>query len=207
MKPLIISFLLLIVTCGSNGQENGEQSSREQRLSFFVGGAVGNFGMSIDEFKEVYHKRSISRIFVAGFGSKGAFLFGKFRQFYAHGRSIVVNADAKGSARWNQKFYSVGARLMSPGVPVYVEGAYVISKAEESIWTYDPDVTELKSEWNVDTQGVGLAIGIMIDFPKPLKMFIEFEHTSMLKLGSNPSGRAVPQIGGNLLSGGLMFIL
>ena len=207
MKPFLIATLLVVMTCSSAGEENGEKTSPTQRISLFFGAAAGNFGMTIKEFKEVYHRRSMSRIFVAGVGDRSAYLFGKFRQFYAHGRSRVENADAKGSAEWKQKFFSIGARLMSPDVPIYLEGAYVISEAEEFIWTHDPDVSELRTDWKTRTQGVGIAIGIMIDFPKPLRTFIEFEHTSMLKLGTNPSGRTVPQIGGNLLSGGFMFIL
>ncbi|MBI2428988.1 MAG: hypothetical protein HYV29_09385 [Ignavibacteriales bacterium] len=207
MKAIIFAILLLTVACSSAGQESGEQTPQKQKLSFFIGAAAGNFGTTIGEFKEIYSKRSISRIAVAGIGSKSAYLFGKFRQFYAHGRSTVENADAQGSAEWKQKFYSIGARLMSDDSPLYVEIAYVISDAEENISTHDPDVEELKSQWKAHTQGVGAALGIVIDFPRPLKTFIEFEHTSMLRLGRNPYGRAVPQIGGNLLSAGFIFIL
>jgi hypothetical protein len=207
MKSSIIAILLLVMTCRSAGQESGEQAPQKQKLSFFIGIAAGNFGMTVDDFKEIYSKRSISRIAVAGIGSKNAYLFGKFRQFYAHGRSRVENADAQGSAEWKQKFYSVGARLMSDDSPLYVEISYVISDAEENISTHDPEVDELKSRWEAHTQGVGAAVGIMINFPKPLKTFLEFEHTSMLRLGRNPLGRAVPQIGGNVLSVGFMFIL
>ncbi|MEW5800340.1 MAG: hypothetical protein AB1728_15175 [Bacteroidota bacterium] len=207
MKASIIAILLLLVTCRSAGQENGGEAPQKQKLSFFIGAAAGNFGMTIGEFKEIYSKRSISHIAVAGIGSKNAYLFGKFRQFYAHGHSTVENADAQGSAEWKQKFYSIGARLMSDDSPLYVEVSYVISDAEENISTREPEVEELRSRWEAHTQGVGAALGIMINFPKPLKTFIEFEHTSMLRLGRNPYGRAVPQIGGNVLSAGFVFIL
>lgn len=205
MNAIIIAILLVVVTCSSDGQENGEQSPRKQKLSFFIGAAAGNFGMTIDEFKEVYSRRSISRIAVAGIGNRFTYLFGKFRQFYAHGRSTVENADAQGNAEWKQKFYLIGVRLMSDDSPLYVEMAYVISDAEENISTSGPDVDELRSQWKSHTQGVGAALGIVVDFPKPLKSFVEFEHTSMLKLGRNLYGRAVPQIGGNVFSAGLLF--
>ncbi len=207
MKASIIAILLLTVTSGSVGQVNEEQTPQKQKLSFFIGAAAGNFGMTIDEFKKVYHRRSISRIAVAGIGQRSAYLFAKYRNFYAHGRSIVENADTKGEAFWKQQFLSFGARLMAHDAPVYVEVSYVISDAEERIATHEPDVNELEGEWKAHTQGVGAAMGIVIDFPKPLKMFIEYEYTSMLRLGRNPYGRAVPQIGGSLLSGGLMFVL
>ena len=85
------------------------------------------------------------------------------------GQSVVTGIDLDGDASWRQEFITIGLRSYdqeADPVPVYVELAYSIGKAEETITTETPEYTTLNSTWNnPDIRGGAIALGFkFIDF-------------------------------------------
>ena len=207
MKKLLLLSLLLGGIVTAAGQENGE-AKKKQTFSIFLGGAVGNFGISADKFNDIYSNRSISRIYLAGIGSGSTYIVGKYRSFFANGRSKVENAEDDGKAEWKQKFYNVGVRLMPANSMLYLEMMYSMTEADERITTVDSSLSSLlTSQFKTKAQGVAFSLGIALDFPRPLRIFGEVEYSAMLKSGLNPSGRKIPELGGICLSGGIILVL
>jgi len=210
MKIFLIAIVFFTTTHLSYSQDQEENKSSEKKKSSFsllFGGAAGNFAIDASKFNSIYSNRSVSRIYVAGIGSKQLLLIGKYREFYARGTSVVQNIDVRGKADWKQKFYSVGIRLLSDDSPLYADLLYVVTKAEETITTYDPIVNELTKRQESENRGGGVALGVTITILGPIKIFAEGEYSYMVSEDRNNQGKAIPKLGGACVSAGVVFIL
>lgn len=172
-----------------------------------VAGAAGNFAITETKFNTIYSNRSISRIYMAGIGTNAFYFIGKYREFWATGKSDVANVAVTGKADWKQKFYSAGIRLHSDDHPIYAEVLYVLTRAEESITTIDPVVEELTAKEETENKGVGFSVGLTLKIAGPFRIFVEGEYCMMLKKGRNQFGRANPELGGVCGSAGVQFVL
>ena len=172
-----------------------------------VAGAAGNFAITETKFNTIYSNRSISRIYMAGIGTNVFYFIGKYREFWATGKSDVANVAVTGKADWKQKFYSAGIRLHSDDHPIYAEVLYVLTRAEESITTIDPVVEELTAKEETENKGVGFSVGLTLKIAGPFRIFVEGEYCMMLKKGRNQFGRANPELGGVCGSAGVQFVL
>lgn len=199
----VISCLFISLTASAQEEElPAEETKKKTRFSIMAGAAAGNFSNDNSLFNDVYSNRSISRIYVAGIGSNDVFLIGKYREFNATGKSILVNIAEVGKADWKQKFYLLGLRLHSDEHPLYADVLYVMTRAEETITTSNIIVKELTTNYTTENRGAGFAIGISFDIIGPLGIFVEGEYTIMMKKGRNPSGSVDPELGGFCASAG-----
>lgn len=206
LKPLVLFFFFLSFVLAQERNTATEKKS-DSGLHLLLAGGVGNFKVSESTFNSIYSNRSISKIAQLGIGSGTEFLVGRYREFFAKGTSQVVHADAKGKAEWNQKFYSIGIRSKPKPSGFYFDISYVITDFTEKISVSNPEINELAREEKIRAQGIGFVTGISLLPIGPLQFFGEVEYTTMLKLGSSSSGKAIPQIGGLCLSGGIMIII
>lgn len=210
MKIFLIAILFFATSHYSFCQDQEEIKPAEEKknsFSLLFGGAAGNFAIDASKFNSIYSNRSISRIYIAGIGSKQLLLIGKYREFYAQGTSVVQNIDVKGKADWKQKFYSIGIRLLSDDSPLYADLLYVVTKAEETISTSGTVVDELTVREELENKGGGVALGFTITILGPIKIFGEGEYSFMASEISNNQGTAVPKLGGICVSAGVVIIL
>ena len=138
------------------------------QASIFLETRIGIFSPEIKNFNKIYGNDKYLPSLVVGLGSKQAFLVTRYNLYEEMGQSVVTGVNLDGDARWRQEFITIGFRSYgqktSP-VPMYVELAYSIGKAKESIATETPEYTTLNSTWNApDIRGGAIAIGINIPF-------------------------------------------
>ena len=138
------------------------------QASIFIETRIGIFSPEIKNFNKIYGNDKYLPSLVVGLGSKQAFLVTRYNLYEEMGQSVVTGVNLDGDARWRQEFITIGFRShgqkTSP-VPMYVELAYSIGKAKETITTETPEYTTLNSTWNApDIRGGAIAIGINIPF-------------------------------------------
>ncbi len=196
---------MLSVLCYS---QDSLQSEKKKLVFIMAGASVGNFSNGAgSKFNEIYSNRTLMKNFCAGFGSREIVLIGKYHEFTATGASIPVNVAVTGKAEWKQKFYAFGLRTRGDDHPLYAELLYVITRAEESISTLDPNVEELSKQYTTENRGIGATVGIALRLAGMLGIFAEAEYTTMMKRGRNQYGQANPELGGMNFNAGIQLAI
>ena len=139
------------------------------QASIFLETRIGIFSPEIKNFNKIYGNDKYIPSLVVGLGSNRTFLVARYNLYEETGQSVVTGVDLDGDASWRQEFITIGLRSYdqeADPVPVYVELAYSIGKAEETITTEMPEYTALNSSWNApDIRGGAIALGFkFIDF-------------------------------------------
>ncbi len=139
------------------------------QVSILVETRIGIFSPEIENFNKIYGNDAYLSTLVVGLGANQNFLVARYNLYEQTGQSVVTGVDLDGDASWRQEFITIGFRSYgqktSP-VPMYVELAYSIGKAEETITTEMPEYTALNSSWNApDIRGGAITLGFkFIDF-------------------------------------------
>lgn len=139
------------------------------QTSIFLETRIGIFSPEIENFNKIYGNDAYLSTLVVGLGANQNFLVARYNLYEETGQSVVTGIDLDGDASWRQEFITIGLRSYDQEanpVPVYVELAYSIGKAEETITTEMPEYTALNSSWNApDIRGGAIALGFkFIDF-------------------------------------------
>lgn len=206
LTPLLL--VMMSVHLSAQDQEPAvELVKPKERFSITFGAAAANFAPDISNFNTVYSNRSISRVYFAGIGTNRYYLIAKYKDYFASGRSVVMNIDVMGKAEWKQRFYAAGIRLRSDDHPLFADILYVVSRAEESITTEDPKVERLTLRYETEVRGMGFAVGVAVKVLGPIRLFVEGEYTIMMRKGRNQEGKADPELGGPCVSAGAHFAL
>lgn len=147
-----ITILLLFILIGEiSGQ-----------ASFLVEYRVGIFTPEIKNFNEIYGNDEYLTNLVVGVGAYQTYLVARYNLYEETGKSLVTGVDLDGDASWRQEYITIGLRSYAQK-PVYVELAYAIGKAEETITTETPEYTALNSSWTAkDIRGGAVSLGLNI---------------------------------------------
>ncbi len=147
-----ISILLLIILIGET----------KGQVSTLVETRIGIFSPEVKNFNKIYGNNEYLPTIVVGLGVKKTFLVVRYNLYEESGKSLVSGVDLDGDASWRQEFITIGVRSYDQK-PMYVELAYAMGKAEETITTETPEYTALNASWDVpDIRGGAVALGVNI---------------------------------------------
>jgi len=138
------------------------------QVSILVETRIGIFSPEIENFNKIYGNDAYLSTLVVGLGANQNFLVARYNLYEETGQSVVTGIDLDGDASWRQEFITIGWRSYEQTAVGlgYVELAYSIGKAKETITTEMPEYTALNSSWNApDIRGGAIALGFkFIDF-------------------------------------------
>ena len=138
------------------------------QVSILVETRIGIFSPEIENFNKIYGNDAYLSTLVVGLGANQNFLVARYNLYEETGQSVVTGIDLDGDASWRQEFITIGLRSYDETLQkkAYLELAYSIGKAEETITTEMPEYTALNSSWNApDIRGGAIALGFkFIDF-------------------------------------------
>ena len=137
------------------------------QTSIFLETRIGIFSPEIENFNKIYGNDAYLSTLVVGLGANQNFLVARYNLYEETGQSVVTGIDLDGDASWHQEFITIGLRSYDQTqTSVYLELAYSIGKAKETITTEMPEYTALNSSWNApDIRGGAIALGFkFIDF-------------------------------------------
>jgi hypothetical protein len=138
------------------------------QVSILVETRIGIFSPEIENFNKIYGNDAFLPTLVVGLGTNQNFLVVRYNLYEQTGQSVVTGVDLDGDASWRQEFITIGLRSYDETLQkkAYLELAYSIGKAEETITTEMPEYTALNSSWNApDIRGGAIALGFkFIDF-------------------------------------------
>jgi hypothetical protein len=200
MRRILLFLALFIV----NSFIIHAQSENTFNISF--GGCYGIF-KGTEEFTNIYSGKvnPFGGFFALGYGDY--FVIGKYQKLKASGSSKVENLPVEGKADWKQEYASVGIRYHQQSTGLFVDLLYFFTRAQESISTQPIEIPELASNFSVEDRGLGLACGWAPQIVGPLGIFFEIQYSSMFKNEKTPSGGEIPNLGGLLLSAGILLTI
>ena len=138
------------------------------QVSILVETRIGIFSPEIENFNKIYGNDAFLPTLVVGLGTNHNFLVVRYNLYEQTGQSVVTGVDLDGDASWRQEFITIGLRSYDETLQkkAYLELAYSIGKAEETITTEMPEYTALNSSWNApDIRGGAITLGFkFIDF-------------------------------------------
>ena len=138
------------------------------QVSILVETRIGIFSPEIENFNKIYGNDAYLSTLVVGLGANQNFLVARYNLYEETGQSVVTGVDLDGDASWRQEFITIGLRSYDETLQkkAYLELAYSIGKAEETITTEMPEYTALNSSWNApDIRGGAITLGFkFIDF-------------------------------------------
>ena len=138
------------------------------QVSIFLETRIGIFSPEIENFNKIYGNDAFIPTLVVGLGTNQNFLVVRYNLYEQTGQSVVTGVDLDGDASWRQEFITIGLRSYDETLQkkAYLELAYSIGKAEETITTEMPEYTALNSSWNApDIRGGAITLGFkFIDF-------------------------------------------
>jgi len=144
---------------------------------------IGYFLSGSPSFDEIYSDIRASYGGTFGVGYKGKFLFVKFRQFDAFGKSKLSNLEVPGKATWHQEFAVVGVRFYSErrdDISGYIDVGGVFTQIDEEISTSDPFIPELFGFAQINNWGVTGAMGLDLWITHFIALNVELEYSRIL---------------------------
>jgi len=179
----------------------GEIRGQASFMAEFRGGV---FAPEIKKFKDIYGNDEFLPSIVIGVGGKQTYLVARYNLYEKTGKSIITGVELDGDAQWKQEIITIGVRSYDQK-PLYVELAYAMGKAEETISTETPEYTALNSSWtSSDVQGGALAIGVNVPVALGFQICAEINYI-YLPVTMNDDDKI--NIGGRQLSLGLTWKL